>query len=78
MYERYSSKSLFKVFKVELWRNDTLLAYSVKNQDKAIIQTATSKVCDRNGPALWLCMKRLAPTPKDKLVFSLFPTMKDV
>ena len=60
---------------MQLWRNDTLLANSVKNQDKAFIQTATSKVLDRNGPALWLCMERVAPTHMDKLVFFLFPTM---
>jgi hypothetical protein len=51
------------------------LANSVKNQDKAFIQTATSKAEQRNGRALWLCMGRVSPTPKDELVFFLFPTM---
>ena len=58
-------------------RNKKTLAIEslLEGQAEALTQTAISK--STRSLALRLCMERIAPAPKDKLVFFPLPDMKD-
>ena len=60
-------------------RNKKTLAIEnlLEGQAEALTQTAISKALEGDGQALRLCMERIAPAPKDKLVFFPLPEMKD-
>ena len=61
-------------------RNKKTLAIEslLEGQAEALTQTAISKALEGDGLALRLCMERIAPAPKDKLVsFPLLPDMRD-
>ena len=47
-----------------------------EGQAEALTQTAISKAIEGDGLALRLCMERIAPAPKDKLVSFPLPEMK--
>ena len=60
-------------------RNKKTLAIEslLEGQAEALTQTAISKALEGDGLALRLCMERIAPAPKDKLVSFPLPDMKD-
>ena len=60
-------------------RNKKTLAIEslLEGQAEALTQTAISKALEGDGLALRLCMERIAPAPKDKLVSFPLPEMKD-
>ena len=49
----------------------------LEGQGEALTQTAISKALEGDGLALRLCMERIAPAPKDKVVSFPLPEVKD-
>ena len=60
-------------------RNKKTLAIEslLEGQAEALTQTAISKALEGDGLALRLCMERIAPAPKDKVVSFPLPEVKD-
>ena len=49
----------------------------LEGQGEALTQTAISKALEGDGLALRLCMERIAPAPKDKVVSFPIPEVED-
>ena len=60
-------------------RNKKTIAFEslLEGQAEALTQTAISKALEGDGLALRLCIERIAPAPKDKLVSFPLPEMND-